>query len=159
MGDKQEPNYDTPEDLHRYREIYTSAIDKHSEGTLGDVVRNSHVLSSLAVAICFPPLLHEIVYNVGAYVFGSQGTTISVLEGIERSSWYNQSPHEVASLPVSENHSASVSDDDKDPDPEQEEADGYFSEPLVLLSRLGVVHRYPRPDVSPPYFDRWRIRI
>lgn len=97
-GYKQDPNHDTPEDLHRYREIYTRGIDKHSDGTLGAVVRNSHVLSSLAVAIFFPPSLHAIVYNVGAYVFGSQATTFSVLEGIQHSSWYKQSPDEVASL-------------------------------------------------------------
>ncbi|KAI0757649.1 kinase-like domain-containing protein [Daedaleopsis nitida] len=83
---QQQPNCDTESDLHSYREMYTSAVDRLSGGTLGDVVRNSHVVSTLAVALFSSTPM--ITAHLGRYVFGSNRNTFDAIDGIEHSAWF-----------------------------------------------------------------------
>ncbi|KAI0369074.1 hypothetical protein BV20DRAFT_1122413 [Pilatotrama ljubarskyi] len=76
-----------PEEMHRYREMYTEAIRVASNGKLDAVVRSSHV--SLCVCACAAggPEAHMVLIRLGEYVFGSATVTVDVLEGLERGSW------------------------------------------------------------------------
>ncbi|KAI0757640.1 hypothetical protein C8Q80DRAFT_1134694 [Daedaleopsis nitida] len=92
------PGHDTEADLHAYREMYTRAVDRLSEGKLGDVVRNSHIVCTLATALFSPPTLYEILGHVGKYVFGSIRLTFEALDGVEHSAWFTQDHREVAEV-------------------------------------------------------------
>ena len=98
QGYQLNPNYDREEDLHRFRGIYSNAVDTLSGGTLGDVVRNAHVLCSLVIAIISFPCSCQIIFNLSRYVFGTRLFTIDILEGIETSAWSKQDPHEIARI-------------------------------------------------------------
>lgn len=95
-GYKKKPHYDTEEDLHTYRKMYSDAVDAASGGTLGDVVRNSHVVAALAIAVFSPMLLGGIVMHVGKYVFGEQRFTATLMVSIEDGLWLSQDPKEIA---------------------------------------------------------------
>ncbi|KAI0735919.1 hypothetical protein C8Q76DRAFT_713735 [Earliella scabrosa] len=93
-----DPHCDTEEDLHRYREMYVNAVDTLSDGTLGDVVRNSHVIQSLALAITSTDCLHHILYHVGQYVLGSRSMAYRTMDAIEHGAWFHQGPREIAEV-------------------------------------------------------------
>ncbi|KAI0735916.1 kinase-like domain-containing protein [Earliella scabrosa] len=97
-GYKERANHDTEADLHAYREMYASAVDALSGGTLGDVVRNSHVVSTLALAVhSFPSMCHAVTH-VGRYVFGCQRLALDAMDGIEHGAWDTLDEREVAQV-------------------------------------------------------------
>ncbi|TFK91546.1 hypothetical protein K466DRAFT_631364 [Polyporus arcularius HHB13444] len=68
---RKNPHHDTEADLHAYRKMYSDAIDTISGGTLGDVVRNSHIVFTLCIDICSRLQIPEKVLHLGTYVFGT----------------------------------------------------------------------------------------
>ncbi|KAI0037992.1 hypothetical protein FA95DRAFT_1578466, partial [Auriscalpium vulgare] len=67
------PHCDTREDLHMYRNIIMMAI--HSEHTR-----------------------RQVVYHLGAYMFGPTWLTIKLVDGIKGSAWFNRDPNAVAEV-------------------------------------------------------------
>ncbi|KAI0645129.1 hypothetical protein C8Q79DRAFT_1011231 [Trametes meyenii] len=92
------PNCDTEEDLHRYREMYTEAVRIASGGTMHTVTQNSHVVSSLYLAIASVVSMTTVLFRLGEYAFGSDLLAYRLLEGIEHSGWFTGSPEEVATV-------------------------------------------------------------
>ena len=80
--------YDSPEELHAYREMYLAAIDKASSGKLTKSTRNSHVWTTLEIAAVNTYAASHIIYHLGKYVFGSSVLTYEVTRGIEVAAWY-----------------------------------------------------------------------
>lgn len=89
-GNSAEENlqYDSPEELHTYREMYLAAIDKASAGKLTHSTRNSHIWTTLEIAITNRFAAGHIMYHLGKFVFGDKVLTYEVERGIENSAWY-----------------------------------------------------------------------
>ncbi|KAI0369073.1 hypothetical protein BV20DRAFT_425635 [Pilatotrama ljubarskyi] len=91
--------YDVDADeLHEYRKMYTEAVRVASGGKLDAVTRNSHVVSTLYLAVfgCFgwPGML----LHMGEYVFGSDILVLDVWEGLQHGSWLTGPQDEVAQV-------------------------------------------------------------
>lgn len=101
---QDQPNCDSESDLHGYRTMYTNAIDRASQGRLGVVTRNSHVVQALFDAA--GTLSPTTMTHLAKYVWGSNGLTFEVIEAIGHCAWYSQKPTDIArvvgehSLPV-----------------------------------------------------------
>ncbi|KZT24278.1 hypothetical protein NEOLEDRAFT_1179522 [Neolentinus lepideus HHB14362 ss-1] len=79
---KQKPHYDTEDDLHGYRTMYTALSQAQA-----DVTRNSHVVSAIACAITEEHTTADIVHHLFNFVFGS--SMFEALMGLENAPWYN----------------------------------------------------------------------
>lgn len=95
---KEEPPFDTPEELHMYREMYVNAVDEVSGGTLGDVVRNSHVVSVLRRALRWWVTMSHIVVQVGKYVFEDRYIVRDLLGCIRNGVWNKLGEREIAQV-------------------------------------------------------------
>lgn len=93
---KENPHCDTEADLHAYRKLYSDAVDALSGGAFGDAVRNSHVVSTLAIAVFQPMTRSEIVTHIGKYFFGSGEFPWDIVIRIEGGSWLSQDSKDVA---------------------------------------------------------------
>jgi aminoglycoside phosphotransferase (APT) family kinase protein len=92
--------YDSPTELAKYRKEYLDAIHHASAGKLTDITRNSHVWSTLSIAICNGIATSEIVDHLSKFVFGSGLLGYKVEEGIRRGVWYGlgKSPETIAEV-------------------------------------------------------------
>ncbi|RDX51448.1 hypothetical protein OH76DRAFT_1454764 [Lentinus brumalis] len=113
---KEAPPYDSEADLHKYRQMYTNAVNAASGGRFTDIVRNSHVISSLFLAVNETYLCFHILVKVGTYVFGTKDLIFRVIDGIEISLWLALGSLDIAQVTESQ------ADDDG------ESGDGFQSE-------------------------------
>ncbi|RDX51451.1 hypothetical protein OH76DRAFT_292129 [Lentinus brumalis] len=95
-GYKENPPYDTEADLHMYRQMYNASIDAASGGRFTDITRNSHVVSSLFVAVNAMYQCYDILDKVGTYVFGVEETVYKMYFGLRRSTWLALGPSDIA---------------------------------------------------------------
>ncbi len=96
---RKNPHHETEADLHAYRKMYSDAIDTISGGTLGDVVRNSHIVFTLCIAVCSRLQMPEIVLHPGTCVFGTgRDFALHLMVELKCGAWYNQDPKDVAQV-------------------------------------------------------------
>ena len=91
--------YDSPADLANYRKVYLNAIQRASGDKLTHITHNSHVWTTLYIALCNELATPEIVGHLSQFVFGT-GLLHEVLAGIRRGSWYalGQRPQTIAEV-------------------------------------------------------------
>ncbi|TFK53131.1 hypothetical protein OE88DRAFT_1608098, partial [Heliocybe sulcata] len=92
---KEQQHCDTEEELHEYRAMYTEAMRTLS-AEYAEATRNSHILSTLAIAVAEEFTTGAIVYHLGKFAFGSRLLMYDLLEGIKRAPWFNLIPGDVA---------------------------------------------------------------
>lgn len=80
--------YDSPVALANYRKAYLDAIHCASAGKLTHITRNSHVWTTLLIAICNEMATSGIVDHLSKFVFGSGLLGYEVEEGIKGGAWY-----------------------------------------------------------------------
>lgn len=80
--------YDSPAELATYRRAYLDAITRASRGKLTHITCNSHIWTTLYIAICNPMATPEIVRHLSKYVFGSGVLGYEVEQGIRGGAWY-----------------------------------------------------------------------
>ncbi|KAK7681482.1 hypothetical protein QCA50_015574 [Cerrena zonata] len=85
--------YDSPSELANYRHMYLAAIDDLSEGKLTEVTRNSHILSTLHIALCNPIATSGIMDHIGKFVLGSSSMTYELEDAIKAGSWFALGPN------------------------------------------------------------------
>ncbi|KAI0369066.1 hypothetical protein BV20DRAFT_1082105 [Pilatotrama ljubarskyi] len=80
--------YDADEDQNNaYRRMYTEAVRMASGGKLDAVTRNSHVVSTLHLAVCGCYDWPGMLLCLGEYVFGSDIRVLDIWEGLQHGSW------------------------------------------------------------------------
>jgi aminoglycoside phosphotransferase (APT) family kinase protein len=82
--------YDSPTELVKYREAYLDAIHRASDGKLTHITRNSHVWTTLYIALCNKMATSRIVDHLSKFMFGSTALGYEVEEGIRGGAWYAQ---------------------------------------------------------------------
>jgi hypothetical protein len=92
--------YDSPAELAKCRKAYLDAIHLASAGKLTGITRNSHVWTTLSIAICNGIATSGIVDHLSKFVFGSGLLGYEVEEGIRRGAWYalGKSPEIIAEV-------------------------------------------------------------
>jgi aminoglycoside phosphotransferase (APT) family kinase protein len=92
--------YDSPIELVKYRKAYLDAIDRASGGKLTHITRNSHVWTTLYIAICNGIATSGILDHLSKFVFGSGLLGYEVEEGIKGGAWYTlgQKPETMAQV-------------------------------------------------------------
>ncbi|CDO74372.1 hypothetical protein BN946_scf184956.g1, partial [Trametes cinnabarina] len=95
---KELPNYDTEEELHAYREMYTKCIRAASGGRFDAITRNSHLVSTLYLAITDIVCMTGMTFRLGEFIFCSTAATDRALLAIEHSAWFTCPPEEVAEV-------------------------------------------------------------
>ncbi|TFK91552.1 kinase-like protein [Polyporus arcularius HHB13444] len=123
-GYKENPPYDTEADLHMYRQMYTGAIDAASGGRFTDITRNSHVVSSLFVAVNATYQCYDILDKVGTYVFGVEETVYKMYFGLQRSTWLALGPSDIAQFTESEQQPKPGGAEDGSDGDEESEGEG-----------------------------------
>ncbi|CDO78201.1 hypothetical protein BN946_scf184474.g1, partial [Trametes cinnabarina] len=72
---KEFPNYDTEEELHAYRQMYTKCIRAASGGRFDAITRNSHLVSTLYLAITEIVCMTGMTFRLGEFIFCSTAAT------------------------------------------------------------------------------------
>ncbi|TFK88261.1 hypothetical protein K466DRAFT_662430 [Polyporus arcularius HHB13444] len=138
---KEAPPYDSEADLHKYRQTYTNAIDAASGGRFTDIVRNSHVVSSLFLAVNETYLCFHILVKVGTYVFGTNDIIFRVMGGIESSPWLALGPLDIAQVTESQADDGGESGDDAQSEGDDEAAGLEGEEDNDTGSNEGLKHK------------------
>ncbi|OSC97338.1 hypothetical protein PYCCODRAFT_1428562 [Trametes coccinea BRFM310] len=97
-GYRELPHYDTEEDLHAYREMYTQSIRAASDGRLHEITRNSHIAANLQLAIDNAFSRVGVLFRLGEFIFCNQTGTYRALRAIERSGWFTYPSDQVAEV-------------------------------------------------------------
>ncbi|KAF8508633.1 kinase-like domain-containing protein [Hysterangium stoloniferum] len=93
-------DYDSPAELATYRRAYLDAITRVSRGQLTHITRNSHIWTTLYIAVSNGIATSGIVDHLSTFVFGSSLLGYEVEEGIEGGAWYalGQAPGTIAEI-------------------------------------------------------------
>jgi Phosphotransferase enzyme family len=93
--------HDSPAELAAYRRAYLDAITRASRGRLTHITRNSHIWTTLYIALTNRIATSDIVDHLSKFVFGSNLLGYDVEEGIRGGAWYalGQSPGTIAEMP------------------------------------------------------------
>lgn len=81
-------DYDSPSELAIYRRAYLDAITCASRGKLIYITLNSHIWTTLYIALSNEMATSEIVDHLSKFVFGSSLLGYEVEEGIRGGAWY-----------------------------------------------------------------------
>lgn len=92
--------YDSPAELATYRRAYLDAITRASGGKLTHITRNSHIWTTLYIALSSKMATSGIVDHLSKFVFGSSLLGYDVEEGIKGGAWYalEQTPGTIAEI-------------------------------------------------------------
>lgn len=92
--------YDSPAELATYRRAYLDVITRASNGKLTHITRNSHIWTTLYIALSNEIATSGIVDHLSKFVFGSGLLGYEVEEGIRRGAWYalRQTPGTIAEI-------------------------------------------------------------
>ena len=92
--------YDSPAELATYRKAYLEAITRASKGKLTHITANSHIWTTLYIAISNGVATSGIVDHLSKFVFGSRVLGYEVEEGIRGGAWYalGQTPGTIAEI-------------------------------------------------------------
>ena len=92
--------YDSPAELATYRRAYLNAMTCASNGKLTHITRNSHIWTTLYIALSNEIVTSGIVDHLSKFVFGSGLLGYEVEEGIRRGAWYTlrQTPGTIAEI-------------------------------------------------------------
>jgi len=92
--------YDSPAELANYRRAYLDAITRASSGKLTHITCNSHIWTTLYIALSNGMATSGIVDHLSKFVFGSGLLGYEVEEGIRRGAWYalGQIPGTIAEI-------------------------------------------------------------
>lgn len=92
--------YDSPAELATYRRAYLDAITRASRGELTHITHNSHIWTTLYIALCNGMETSGIVDHLSKFVFGSSLLGYEVEEGIRGGAWYalGQTPGTIAEI-------------------------------------------------------------
>ena len=93
--------HDSPAELASYRKAYLNAITRASKGQLTPITRNSHVWTTLYIAITNKFATSGIVNHLSKFVFGSGVLGYEAEEGIKVGAWYalGKTPEMIAEIP------------------------------------------------------------
>ncbi|KAM6504013.1 Protein kinase-like domain containing protein [Amanita muscaria] len=80
--------YDSPAELTTYRRAYLDAITRASKGKLTHITANSHLWTTLYIAVSNGIATSGIVDHLSKFVFGSGLLGYEVEEGIRGGAWY-----------------------------------------------------------------------
>jgi Phosphotransferase enzyme family len=80
--------YDSPAELANYRRAYLNAITRASRGKLTHITQNSHIWTTLYIAVSNRMATWQIVDLLLKFVFGSRVLAYEVRKGIEGGAWY-----------------------------------------------------------------------
>ena len=81
-------HHDSPTELASYRRAYLDAITRASGGKLTHITRNSHIWTTLHIAIYSEMAAPEIVYRLSKFAFGSSILGYELEQGISGSTWF-----------------------------------------------------------------------
>lgn len=95
---QENSEYDSPEKLMEYRQMYTEAIHRASGGRLTNVTRNSHVFEALDIAVSNSIATSGVMDHMCKFVFGSGLLGWKVEEGIRESSWFGMKVDDMAQV-------------------------------------------------------------
>lgn len=92
--------YDSPAELATYRRAYLDAITRASKGKLTHITVNSHIWTTLYIAVSNGIATSGIVDHLSKFVFGSRLLGYEVEEGIRGGAWYalEQTPGTIAEI-------------------------------------------------------------
>jgi hypothetical protein len=92
--------YDSPAELATYRRAYLDAITRASSGKLTHITRNSHIWTTLYIALSNGMATSGIVDHLSKFVFGSSLLGYEVEEGIRGGAWFalGRTPETIAEL-------------------------------------------------------------
>ena len=97
---EENAGYDSPAELATYRRAYLDAITCASRGKLTHITHNSHIWTTLYIALSNGMATSGIVDHLSKFVFGSSLLGYEVEEGIRGGAWYalGQTPGTIAEL-------------------------------------------------------------
>jgi hypothetical protein len=100
----------TPTQLASYRRAYLDAITRASGGKLTHITRNSHIWTTLHIAICSEISAPENVYHLSKFAFGSGVLGYEVEQGINGGTWFTlrNAPEAIAEIAGQIYHPISV---------------------------------------------------